>query len=84
MTAAQSNPLVEMIKAACLEAIREAMDIDERPLMTVKDASLALALSSREIYNMVENKELAAVRRGRRLMIIRKDLARWIEAHTVK
>ncbi len=79
-----SNPLSEMIKAAVLEAFKEVMDPDHRPLMTVKEASLALALTSREIYNMVENKELAAVRSGRRLMVIRKDIARWIEAHRLK
>lgn len=79
-----SNPLAEMIKAACLEAIREAMNTEERPLMTVKEASLALALSRREVYNMVENKELPAVRRGRRVMIIRKGMAAWIEKNRIK
>jgi excisionase family DNA binding protein len=79
-----SNPLSEMIKAACLEAIREAMNTEERPLMSVKEASQALALSPREIYNMVENRELATVRRGRRVMVIRKGVAEWIEIHKVK
>lgn len=51
-----NNPLAEMIKAACREAIREASDIDERPRVTVKEASLALALSRRGIYNRAEHK----------------------------
>jgi excisionase family DNA binding protein len=74
-----------MIKAACHAAIKEAMnnigDISPRRLMTAQEASVYLALSEREIYNMLANKELAGVRHGRRLMLDIRDLEDWIAAH---
>jgi excisionase family DNA binding protein len=73
-----------MIKAACQAAIKEAMqisDISPRRLMTAQEASVYLALSEREIYNMLSNKELTGVRHGRRLMLDIRDLEEWIAAH---
>ena len=49
--------------------------------MTVQEASVYLALSEREIYNMIANKELSGIRHGRRLMLDIRDLDHWIAAH---
>jgi excisionase family DNA binding protein len=40
-----------------------------------------LALSEREIYNMIANKDLSGVRHGRRLMLDIRDLDVWIATH---
>lgn len=49
--------------------------------MTVQEAAVYLALSEREVYNMIANKELNGVRHGRRLMLDIRDLDVWITAH---
>ncbi len=56
-------------------------DISPRRLMTVQEGAVYLALSEREIYNMLANKELTGVRHGRRLMLDIRDLEDWIAAH---
>jgi excisionase family DNA binding protein len=79
-----SDPLSQMIEAACETAIKKAMnisDVSPRRLMTVQEAALYLALSEREVYNMIANKELNGVRHGRRLMLDIRDLDVWITAH---
>lgn len=78
---AGTDAFSEIIKAACQAAIKEAMNINDlspRRLMTAQEASIYLALSEREIYNMVANKELQGVRHGRRLMLDIRDLESWI------
>jgi excisionase family DNA binding protein len=56
-------------------------DVSPRRLLTVQEASVYVALSEREIYNTIANKELPGVRHGRRLMIDLRDLEHWIESN---
>jgi excisionase family DNA binding protein len=48
-------------------------------LISVKDAAEYLAISKREVYNMIANRELKAVVHGRRKMLERADLELWVE-----
>jgi len=79
-----TDPLSQMIEAACEAAIKRAMkigDISPRRLLTAQEAATYLALSEREVYNMIANKELTDVRHGRRLMVDIRDLEQWIASH---
>jgi excisionase family DNA binding protein len=49
--------------------------------MTIKETSAYLAISEREVYNMLCTNELVGVRHGRRVMIDMHDLETWIAAH---
>ncbi|MGA8595085.1 MAG: helix-turn-helix domain-containing protein [Bryobacteraceae bacterium] len=80
------DSLSQMIEAACETAIKRAMkisDVAPRRLLSVQEAAVYLALSEREVYNMIANKELTGVRRGRRIMIDLRDIERWIECNKV-
>lgn len=84
MGMSSTDTFAEMIRAACHAAIKDVMnisDISPRRLMTAQEAAVYLALSEREIYNMLANKELTGVRHGRRLMLDIRDLDLWISAH---
>lgn len=79
-----SDALSQLVEAACGAAIRKALnisDISPRRLMTINEAATYLAISEREVYNMLANNELLGVRRGRRVMIDLRDLERWIESN---
>ncbi|MFZ0590939.1 MAG: helix-turn-helix domain-containing protein [Bryobacteraceae bacterium] len=79
-----TDSLSQMIEAACEAAIKRAMkisDISPRRLLTVQEAAVYLALSEREVYNMIANKELIGVRHGRRLMVDLRDAEHWIECN---
>ncbi|HEX4231682.1 MAG TPA: helix-turn-helix domain-containing protein [Bryobacteraceae bacterium] len=72
-----ANPLSSKIKTACEAAIKEAFhisDLSPRRLLNVEHAAAYLSLSEREVYNMISNKDLAAVRHGRRVMLDIRDL----------
>jgi len=76
----------ETIRAAVVDGVREAMNVDEatnRRLLSAEEAATYLNLSRREIYNMVANKDLRAVKHGKRTMFDIRDLNEWIEAHKV-
>jgi excisionase family DNA binding protein len=82
----RSDPLSEIIEAACESAIKRAMnisDVSPRRLLTVQEAAVYLALSEREIYNMITNKELVGVRHGRRVMIDLREIENWIETNKI-
>jgi hypothetical protein len=83
------QPALETIKAGCLKAIRETMDADERPLMTVKEASLALALSPRwsktHVSHALAGKlrgipRLTHIATGQRKIASAAGLDQWMEA----
>jgi excisionase family DNA binding protein len=79
-----ADPFTQMVAAACKLAIREVMnisDLSQRRLLSVEQASTYLNLSIAEVYSMLSNKELAAVRHGKRVMVDIRDLEIWIEAH---
>jgi excisionase family DNA binding protein len=70
-----------MIEAACEAAIKGAMgvgDVSPRCLLTAQEAGVYLALSEREVYNMIANSQLVGVRHGRRLMIDIRDIEKWM------
>jgi excisionase family DNA binding protein len=82
-----TDPFSQMIEAACEAAIRRAMsisDLSPRRLLSAQEAGIYLALSEREIYNMIANKELTGVRHGRRLMIDIRDIEQWIDCKKVE
>lgn len=84
MPTTQIDPISQMMEAACETAIRRAMnvsDVSPRRLLTAQETAIYLALSEREIYNMIANDELSAVRHGRRLMIDIRDLEQWVLTH---
>jgi len=56
-------------------------DISPRRLLTAQEAAVYLALSEREVYNMIANKELVGVRHGRRIMIDLRDIEKWIDSN---
>jgi excisionase family DNA binding protein len=81
---ASGDVLSEMIETACESAIKRVFNISDlspRRLLTIAEAAIYLAISEREIYNMLANKELRAVRHGRRIMIDIRDLEVWVEAN---
>ena len=72
----------EVIARAVEAGVRKALNIQDatnRRLFTVKEAAVYLALSTREIYNMIAAGELVAVKHGRRTMADKRDLDMWIE-----
>jgi excisionase family DNA binding protein len=80
----KTDSLSQVIEAACETAIKRAMnisDVSPRRLLTVQEAAVYLALSDREVYNMIANKELKGVRHGRRLMVDLRDAEHWIECN---
>ena len=62
-----------------MKRVMGVTDISPRRLMKVAEASKYLALSDREIYNMIANKEFKAVKQGRALMLDIRELEAWIE-----
>ena len=84
MDNSRTDPFSEMIEVACGAAIRKAMNVTDftsRRLLTVKEVAVYLAVSEREVYNMLSKNELRSVRHGRRLMVDLRDLERWIEGN---
>ena len=78
------DPFSQMIATACEAAIKRVLnisDISPRRLLTVAESAVYLAISERETYNMLANKELVGVRHGRRIMLDIRDLDEWIEAN---
>ena len=82
MAASGADAFSQIIEAAVESAMKRVMgvtDIFPRRLMKVAEASKYLALSDREIYNMIANKEFKAVKQGRALMLDIRELEAWIE-----
>jgi excisionase family DNA binding protein len=80
----RTDPFSDVIKSACADAIKQVLnitDIPPRRLLTIAQASAYLALSEREIYNMISNGELPAVAHRRRRMLDIRDLEAWIAGH---
>jgi excisionase family DNA binding protein len=53
----------------------------ERVLLNVAEAAVYLGRSKSAVQNMIYDRELPAVRNGRRVHLLRKDLDTWIEKH---
>jgi excisionase family DNA binding protein len=53
-------------------------------LLSLDDAAFYVGLSYWGLRGMLHNGDLPYVRAGRRLLVDRQDLDRWIEAHKTK
>jgi len=84
-----SNPtdaFTQVVRQAVESGIRKALNVSDttnRRLLSVKEAASYLSLSERELYNMLANCQLRAVRHGRRTMFDIRDLDEWIERNKV-
>ena len=70
-----------IIEQAVESGVRKALNLSEatnRRLLTITEAAIYLALSKREVYNMIATGELPAVTHGRRKMLDIRDLEEWI------
>ncbi|MCU1336356.1 MAG: Helix-turn-helix domain [Bryobacterales bacterium] len=78
--------ITQAIQRAVESGVRKALNVYEatnRRLLSVKEAATYLSLSERELYNMMANHQLRAVRHGRRTMFDIRDLDTWIERNKV-
>jgi len=57
--------------------------IDSAVLLTFRSASEILGTSENRVRRLVRNRQLAAVRVGKRLMIAREAIPRFIEENTI-
>jgi excisionase family DNA binding protein len=76
----------QVITDAVKVAVREVLNISpatNRRLLSAQDAATYLSLSKREVYNMIANRQLAAVTHGRRKMLDIRDLDEWIQRNKV-
>jgi excisionase family DNA binding protein len=72
----------EVIERAVEAGVRKALNISEvtnRRLLSIEDGATYLALSKREVYNMISGGELPAVGHGRRKMLDIRDVDAWID-----
>jgi len=77
-----TDTFAEIIRVAAAAGVREALNVQDatnRRLLTVEQAAEYLALSKREIWNMIAGHELPVVAHGRRKMIDIQDLNSWID-----
>jgi excisionase family DNA binding protein len=79
------NPLVPLVRVIVQQVLRELRENSresesaQRRLLCPEKAAHYLSLSRREVYNMIANGQLRAVRQGRRKMLDIRDLEMWIE-----
>lgn len=57
------------------------MEANERIGITVKEAAELLGLSDKTVYTLTHRADFPAVRNGRKVIILRKRLESWLEAH---
>ena len=81
MSSVVSFSFEQVIEAACQRAITSAMELRSRRLMKVPEAAEYLALSRRELYNMIANGDLRVVSHRKCKMLDIRDLDTWIEQH---
>jgi excisionase family DNA binding protein len=82
--AREANPLRQMTRTACEDAVKLALnitDISPRRLLSIEETARYLNLCEREVYNLIAAKEIAGVRHGRRLMMDIRDLEERITIH---
>ena len=81
-----ADAFAEVIERAVEAAVRKALNVSEttnRRLLSIEESAMYLSLSKREVYNMIANRQIAIVTRGRRRMIDIHDLDRWIAKNKV-
>jgi excisionase family DNA binding protein len=77
-----TDVLQQVIEQAVESAVRKVFNGSapgNRRLLSPEEAATYLSLSKREIYNLIANEKLTAVRHGRRKMLDLRDLDEWIE-----
>ena len=65
------------------QSSRSNGELEESPLMTVREMAAFLKVAPGTVYKMVEHKALPAIRlgaKGRSLRFRRADIVRWLEA----
>ncbi len=81
-----TDALTLVIEQAVEAGIRRALNGNgamNRRLLSADEAALYVSLSRREIYNLIANRQLPAVIRGRRKMLDIQDLDAWIDRNKV-
>ena len=53
------------------------------PLMTVRETAVELRLNIFSVYRLIESRRLPHIRIGRKVLVDRASLERWIAARTV-
>jgi excisionase family DNA binding protein len=77
-----SDAIGAVIERAVDAGVRKALNVSEatnRRLLSIEESATYLALSRREVYNMLSTREFPVVNRGRKKMIDLHDLNAWIE-----
>jgi excisionase family DNA binding protein len=70
-----------LIEQAVEAGVRKALNLSEvtnRRLLSITEGAVYLALSKREVYNIIAAGEIPAVSHGRRKMLDIRDLNEWI------
>ena len=70
-----------LIEQAVEAGVRKALNLSEvtnRRLLSITEGAVYLALSKREVYNIIAAGEIPAVSQGRRKMLDIRDLNEWI------
>jgi excisionase family DNA binding protein len=70
-----------IIEQAVEAGVRKALNLGEatnRRLLSITEAATYLALSKREVYNMIATGDVPAVSHGRRKMLDIRDVDEWI------
>ena len=73
-----SQVIEQAVAAGVRKALGGVTDGANKRLLSIEQAATYLCLSRRELYNMIANKELVAVKHGRRTMLDVRDLDQWI------
>ena len=71
----------QIIEQAVEAAVRKALNVSEttnRRLFSITQGAVYLALSKREVYNIIAAGGLPVVSHGRRKMLDIRDLGEWI------
>jgi excisionase family DNA binding protein len=89
-----AEALAAILKPIVQEAVREAMSISERgarqgmsvdkAFLTVKQAAEHSGLGSSTIRLLIRKRQLGAQKIGRRVLIKRTDLERFLEANPIR
>ena len=81
-TSATATDVFQQVIADAVEAgVRKALNVSEvtnRRLLSIEESAVYIALSKREVYNMIAAGDFQAVSHGRRKLVDIRDLDTWI------
>ena len=75
--------LATEIAARITDQIRDRSGRAQPRLLTVKEAATYLGRSEQALQHLIHKRDIAVVRRGRRVHLDRTDLDRWIEKNKI-